>query len=499
MSTSADFDADASKRTQAAGYTPKHPIPNIQRYHEHQKEREQKTNVQEYPQSEADLEESKTSFLGSAKERLGLESSSNRVNGRSPYFSSNRNIRSAENDEDSESNDTPARESSTTKEANGSQEGLQAAKAAIDPRQKRKNVKHMKRDTKGREVTDPVTHLKVFIHDQTEKDLRRLSENKDPQESMPLENQIQYTQSAHEAMERLFPPPKFHDVEAQIARILQLGLTVSIGSLIGVASILLGIQTFGGRDQKMIFFVTAMALLIFALIVYVTARSMMSNQISSVWENEVWSSEGRTESSPSQSNIPESTQWLNSILNSVWALINPDLFTSLADTLEDVMQASLPKMVRMISVEDLGQGSEAIRILGVKWLPTGAATMDVSLDGAVESGKGKESDRTVPGQGELDLDESTKADGDRKSSSQQGGNEEENGNDSSTGAENVAEGMEAEEGDFVNFELGFAYRASSNKGKNLISRAKNAHLYLAFYFPGGLRFRKCLGHRLGQC
>ncbi len=33
------------------------------------------------------------------------------------------------------------------------------------------------------------------------------------------------------------------------------------------------------------------------------------------------------------------------------------------------MQASLPKLVRMVSVEDLGQGSESFRILGVRWLP----------------------------------------------------------------------------------------------------------------------------------
>ena len=496
MSTPEDFDVDTSQRTQAPGYTTKHPIPNIQRYHEHQKEREQKTTVQEEPQTNYGLEESKSSFLGSIKEKLKLESSRKRISGKSPYKSSNRNEKHADNEEDSESSDASTGGSPTTKKTNGSAEGSQVASTAMDPRQKRKNMKHMKRDTKGREVTDPVTHLKVFIHDQTEKDLGRLSENKDPQESTPLKNQIQHTQSAHEAMERLFPPPKLNHVEAQISRIIQVGLIVSIASLLGFTSILLALQSFGGRNQMIIFFIAAIALLLFSLIIYLTARSMMSNQISSIWKNEVWASEKRAEQSAPLSNIPESTQWLNSILNSVWALINPDLFTSLADTLEDVMQASLPKMVRMISVEDLGQGSEAIRILGVKWLPAGAAAKDVNLDGEVEPGKSKESDRTVPGQGELDLDQSRKADKDRKSSRQQGGDQGENGSDSSSGDENVAEGMEAEEGDFVNVELGFAYRASSNKGKNLKSRAKNAHLYLAFYLPGRIRFRKFPAHRV---
>ncbi|KAJ5642781.1 meiotically up-regulated protein [Penicillium lividum] len=69
---------------------------------------------------------------------------------------------------------------------------------------------------------------------------------------------------------------------------------------------------------------------------------------------------------------PESTQWLNSLLASVWLLVNPDLFSSLVDTLEDSMQASLPKLVNMINLEDLGQGSEAPRILGVRWIPSNA-------------------------------------------------------------------------------------------------------------------------------
>lgn len=44
--------------------------------------------------------------------------------------------------------------------------------------------------------------------------------------------------------------------------------------------------------------------------------------------------------------------------------------------------------------------------------------------------------------------------------------------------------MEAEQGDFVNMELAFAYRARSS-GKSIKSKAKNAHLYLKFYLPGG--------------
>ena len=66
-------------------------------------------------------------------------------------------------------------------------------------------------------------------------------------------------------------------------------------------------------------------------------------------------------------------------------MINPDLFTNISDMLEDVMQASLPKVVHMVSVTDLGQGSEGFRILGVKWLPKGAANRAVDIDGNLKS------------------------------------------------------------------------------------------------------------------
>ena len=151
-----------------------------------------------------------------------------------------------------------------------------------------------------------------------------------------------------------------------------------------------------------------------------------------------WEAARIQEQQTADSPIPESTQWLNSLLSSVWSLINPDLFTSLADTLEDVMQASLPKSVRMISVEDLGQGSEAIRILGVRWLPTGAAARSVSIDGQVKPVREQQdSDRKVPGEGEINGD---------TASDEQGEKTQDNEKNEDDDEENIAEGLEAEEG-----------------------------------------------------
>jgi len=53
------------------------------------------------------------------------------------------------------------------------------------------------------------------------------------------------------------------------------------------------------------------------------------------------------------------------------------------------MQASLPRLVRMVCVEDLGQGSEPLRILGVRWLPKGAAGAEVTDDGKLDDDNAK--------------------------------------------------------------------------------------------------------------
>jgi Ca2+-dependent lipid-binding protein len=147
------------------------------------------------------------------------------------------------------------------------------------------------------------------------------------------------------------------------------------------------------------------------------------------------------------------------------------------------MQASLPRLVRMVSVEDIGQGSESIRILGIKWLPTGAAARSVTSDGKLQKSSGNEpskSDRSVPGQGEIedDQNENDQKD-DSKPHDERQQDEQEN--------QNIAEGMEAEEGEFVNMEIAFAYRARA-EGKGLRSKAKNAHLYLGFYLPANIKF-----------
>ena len=47
----------------------------------------------------------------------------------------------------------------------------------------------------------------------------------------------------------------------------------------------------------------------------------------------------------------ESAEWANAVVRGLWPIINPDMFSSLVDMLEDIMQSSVPTfIVRLISV-----------------------------------------------------------------------------------------------------------------------------------------------------
>lgn len=531
MSNHDDFDENASKRTFTAPYTGRHPVPTIQGYQARKEERQadsEATAPEPVKQEAANSEQSKAqSTLDSAKSFLHIGSSSQdpTVNEQEPYNSVNRNVDHPDAQDGETRNDRqeePKAKENKGQNASDQSKGDSALKdtseavdSTLDPRQKRKNMKHMKRDNATREVTDPVTHLPVVVHDSTHKELKTVPENEPPAGSdlrsstswsaksknpTQIEKDTQEEQADHRGMEKLFPPPNFDVAREEIASIYTLAFSIGLGSVLTISLLLLvGSHLFSGKNDT----ARSWPHLLISSSILVTVgfvlgggmiwalQGWLRKRIHGIWDDELWDAARNQEQETANSPIPESTQWLNSLLSSVWSLINPDLFTSLADTLEDVMQASLPKLVRMISVEDLGQGSEAIRILGIRWLPTGAAAQNVSTDGKIKSDKGQESDRKVSGEGEVDDDtnaDASKGDSGKDDESSQGDEKKETGDD-----ENIAEGMEAEEGDFVNMEVAFSYRASSS-GKGLEVKSKNAHLFLAFYLPGGIRFREHMSY-----
>lgn len=132
--------------------------------------------------------------------------------------------------------------------------------------------------------------------------------------------------------------------------------------------------------------------------------------------------------------LPESVEWMNTLLGIVWGLINPDMFQGVADTLEDVMQASVPGIIENVRVAEINQGSNPLRILSLRALP------DAQM-GDMKKAIHEENKKTKDPQ-EAAADE--------------------------------------EGGDYYNLEVSFAYHAKPS-GKRASEKARNMHMQLVFY------------------
>ncbi len=133
----------------------------------------------------------------------------------------------------------------------------------------------------------------------------------------------------------------------------------------------------------------------------------------------------------------------------------PDLFSSLGGTLEDVMQASIPGFIHSVKVEDLNQGSTPIRITGLRILPDNRVDdLKAGMRKEISEMRRKEKHVTLP------VDE--------------------HGSQEQIEREQKAQ-EEQEEGEhYVNIELGFVYRARPTMN-GVGGKSRNAHLLIKFW------------------
>ncbi|UKZ82254.1 hypothetical protein TrVFT333_010039 [Trichoderma virens FT-333] len=82
-----------------------------------------------------------------------------------------------------------------------------------------------------------------------------------------------------------------------------------------------------------------------------------------------WSSEQERGETATINLIPESVEWMNTAIGVFWGMINPEMFAGVADTIEDVMAASVPGIIENVRVADISQGNNPIRILNMRALP----------------------------------------------------------------------------------------------------------------------------------
>lgn len=371
----------------------------------------------------------------------------------------------------------------------------QAPSKEHHPKHKQKDAKH-EGDDMEKEVTDPVTHLSVTQHDITSQELKHTLENMPltGNQQLPvgdvgerpkgkIQDMVTEGKEPHADIGRLFPN---HDVKTQLISTFRFAVNVGMGVILLIMILFLLLEQLFNISKKLwisdevgrrpwadaVLAAIILEAAVFGLGVW-GFRRWVENKVDDSWEEQVWKSETQSEREKTGTCKPESTQWLNSVLASVWPLVNPDLFRGMADTLEDSMQPSLPKLVNMISVEDLGQGSEAPRILGVRWLPSDATAR---LTSASRKSHGEDTQENPQFEGP-------------NSQQQDPQHGEYTKNEPQEKQENLTKVVEAEEGDFVSLEVAFAYKANL-VARNLGAKAKNAHLFLNIYLPAGIRLRK---------
>jgi Ca2+-dependent lipid-binding protein len=155
-----------------------------------------------------------------------------------------------------------------------------------------------------------------------------------------------------------------------------------------------------------------------------------------------WDAERKRATAATESLLPESVEWMNSLVGIVWNLINPEMFASMADTLEDVMQASVPPaLIQNVKVSSIGLGDQSFKILSLRALPS--AEEDETAKQAETKGEMSQEDKDAKKE------------------------------------QRELEGEDNPDMKYYNMELSFAYRAIPAKG--VIGKAKNLHLEVIFY------------------
>lgn len=238
---------------------------------------------------------------------------------------------------------------------------------ASDPNLKRRRKALGKRNGERaeREVTDPVTHLRVRIHDLQDSDLKKVPENEAPptvdlstatgflakrKTNDQLAKEALEIDQRHRELENLFPPPEYDAVKNKLAGIYSTGITVGLTAL-SIVGLLLSTRNngIGGIFAGLFGSVTAWIGITAAVLIVLGIRNWMDNKISTLWEEELWHSDKHGQIDKSKfddgGDIKESTHWLNALLSSIWPLVNPDLFVSLADTLEVSATVSMSQLL----------------------------------------------------------------------------------------------------------------------------------------------------------
>lgn len=182
---------------------------------------------------------------------------------------------------------------------------------------------------------------------------------------------------------------------------------------------ILALDTITGRGIRPLEFVSRSSFMgimaAFFLLSIAVVRRHMLKEIES-HRNALFTARAKKYSPP----MPESVEWINASIRAVWQQIDPKLFVPLADQVEDVMQASLPKLVNAVKVDDLGIGINPFQLTSLRALRRSKSS-DEKEDGKANTTTAQPGTKPSEGpQGTPQRDGSSAAKNQRESSSSSG-------------------------------------------------------------------------------
>ncbi|CAL1709607.1 unnamed protein product [Somion occarium] len=254
-----------------------------------------------------------------------------------------------------------------------------------------------------------------------------------------------------------FPPPNWSDHETHVSVATSHTIILIALAYITCFAVACLISNF--------FYSFALATIPPSLLTYVLLFRL-HNVLRNDFEDRIWHSErmrgmsagsdvDRDGKVSDRERVKESAEWANAVLRGVWPVMNPELFSSTVDMLEDIMQASAPSFIHSVRIPDLGLGQNAARVTSIRSLPDSEERHEL---GAKTGGKARRSSITSQ----------------REDSAV---NESESDTDTSHPDEHQREELE---GDHVNLEVSFAYRGLPS-GNTPESKAGNVHLLVEFF------------------
>jgi len=94
--------------------------------------------------------------------------------------------------------------------------------------------------------------------------------------------------------------------------------------------------------------------------------------------------------------VPESTEWLNSLVSTLWATLQQGFFDNIASQINDTIKPYIPEGVpATVKVTELGHGTQPVRVLSMRSLPDSefgdlVPTHGIDRSGSAEQTKEKE-------------------------------------------------------------------------------------------------------------